>query len=98
MFRKNQEKIDTLNARCAELARLLKEKDEELKIQRHNNELIMQENEKINNENADLRYENDELTDIVKRTNLLMTCNQYNNNESLKRKIIELTSDYQSIC
>nr|DAJ09158.1 MAG TPA: hypothetical protein [Caudoviricetes sp.] len=98
MFRKNQEKIDNLNARCAELARLLKEKDEELKIQRHNNELIMQENEKINNENADLRYENDELTDIVKRTNLLMTCNQYNNNESLKRKIIELTSDYQSIC
>lgn len=98
MFRKNQEKIDSLNARCAELARMLKEKDEELKIQRHNNKLIMQENEKINNENADLRYEIDELTDIVKRINLLMTCNQYNNNESLKRKIIELTSDWESIC
>lgn len=98
MFRKNQEKIDSLNARCVELARMVKDKDEELKIQRHNNELIMQENEKINNENADLRYGIDELTDIVKRINLLMTCNQYNNNESLKRKIIELTSDYQSIC
>lgn len=98
MFRKNQEKIDNLNARCAELARLLKEKDEELKIQRHNNELIMQENEKINNENADLRYENDELTDIVKRTNLLVTYDGYENNEAFRRKLKELTSDYQSIC
>ena len=91
MFRKNQEKIDSLNARCAELAKMVKDKNEELKIQRHNNELIMLENEKINNENG-------ELTDIVKRINLLMTCNQYDNNESLKRKIKELTSDYQSIC
>ena len=98
MFRKNQEKIDSLNARCAELARMVKDKNEELKIQRHNNELIMLENEKINNENADLRYGIDELTDTVKRINLLMTCNQYDNNESLKRKIKELTSDYQSIC
>ena len=98
MFRKNQEKIDSLNARCVELARMLKEKDEELKIQRHNNELIILENEKAKEENRALRNENDELIDIVKRTNLLMTCNQYNNNESLKRKIIELTSDYQSIC
>lgn len=98
MFRKNQEKIDNLNARCAELARLLKEKDEELKIQRHNNELIILENEKAKEENRALRNENDELTDIVKRINLLMTCNQYNNDEALKRKIIELTSDYQSIC
>lgn len=98
MFRKNQEKIDSLNARCAELAKMVKDKNEELKIQRHNNKLIMQENEKINNENADLRYGIEELTDTVKRINLLMTCNQYNNNESLKRKIIELTSDWESIC
>ena len=93
MFRKNQKEIDNLNARCAELARMVKDKNEELKVQRHNNELIMQENEKINNENADLRYENDELTDTVKRINLLITCNQYENNESLKRKIIELTKE-----
>ncbi len=98
MFNRKQKEIDNLNARCVELARMVKDKEEELKIQRHNNELIMQENEKINNENADLRYGIDELTDIVKRINLLMTCNQYDNNESLKRKIKELTSDYQSIC
>lgn len=98
MFNRKQKEIDNLNVRCVELARMVKDKEEELKIQRHNNELIMQENEKINNENADLRYGIDELTDIVKRINLLMTCNQYDNNESLKRKIKELTSDYQSIC
>ena len=98
MFRKNQEEIDNLNARCAELARMVKDKNEELKIQRYNNELIILENEKAKEENRVLRNENDELIDIVKRINLLMTCNQYNNNESLKRKIIELTSDYQSIC
>ena len=98
MFRRNQEKIDNLNARCAELAKMVKDKNEELKIQKHNNELILQENEKISNENADLRYEIDEVINIIKRVNLLMTCNQYNNNETLKRRIIELTKDYQSIC
>lgn len=98
MFNRKQREIDSLNARCVELARMVKDKNEELKIQRHNNELIMQENEKAKEENRALRNEIDELTDTVKRINLLMTCNQYDNNESLKRKIIELTSDYQSIC
>lgn len=98
MFNRKQKEIDSLNARCVELARMVKDKNEELKIQRHNNELIMQENEKAKEENRALRNEIDELTDTVKRINLLMTCNQYDNNESLKRKIIELTSDYQSIC
>ena len=98
MFNRKQKEIDSLNARCVELARMVKDKNEELKIQRNNNELIMQENEKAKEENRALRNEIDELTDTVKRINLLMTCNQYDNNESLKRKIIELTSDYQSIC
>lgn len=98
MFNRKQKEIDSLNARCVELARMVKDKNEELKIQRHNNELIILENEKVKEENRALRNENDELTDIVKRINLLMTCNQYNNDEALKRKIIELTSDYQSIC
>ena len=40
----------------------------------------------------------DELEDTLKRINNLMTCNQYDNNQAIKNKIIELTSDYQSIC
>ena len=98
MFNRKQEEIDRLNTRCVELAKMVKDKDEELKIQKNNNELIMQKNEKIINENASLRYETEEAVSIVKRINLLMTCNQYENDEALKRKILELTRDYQSIC
>lgn len=98
MFNRKQEEIDRLNTRCVELAKMVKDKDEELKIQKHNNELITQKNEKIINENASLRYETEEAASIVKRINLLMTCNQYENDEALKRKILELTRDYQSIC
>ena len=98
MFNRKQKEIDNLNARCVELARMVKDKNEELRIQRHNNELLMQENEKIDNENADLRCEIDEKEDTLKLVNKLMTCNQYENDQAIRNKIIELTSDYQSIC
>ena len=83
MFNRKQKEIDSLNARCVELARMVKDKNEELKIQRHNNELIMQENEKAKEEN---------------RINLLVAYDGYENNEAFRRKLKELTSDYQSIC
>ena len=98
MFNRKQKEIDSLNVRCVELARMVKGKNEELKIQRHNNELIMQENEKAKEENRALRNEIDELTDTVKRINLLVAYDGYENNEAFRRKLIELTSDYQSIC
>ena len=98
MFNRKQKEIDSLNARCAELARMVKDKNEELKIQRHNNELIMQENEKAKEENSALRNEIDELTDTVKRINLLATYDGYENNEAFRRKLKELTTDSQSIC
>ncbi len=98
MFNRKQKEIDSLNARCAELARMVKDKNEELKIQRHNNELIILKNEKAKEENRALRNENDELIDIVKRINLLVTYDGYENNEAFRRKLKELTSDSQSIC
>ena len=91
MFNRKQKEIDKLNARIVELARTVKEKSEELRIQKNNNYKIMKENEKARNENADLRCENDELKDTLRRINQLMTCNQYNNTEVLKKKIIELS-------
>lgn len=90
MFNRKQNEIDRLNARCIELAGMLKKKNDELTIAKNNNYLIMQEN-------ADLRYENDDLRDVLKQINRLMTCNTYNNETVLKNKILELTSDYQSI-
>ena len=90
MFNRKQNEIDRLNARCVELAEMLKKKNDELTIAKNNNYLIMQEN-------ANLRYENDDLRDVLKQINRLMTCNTYNNETVLKNKILELTSDHQSI-
>ena len=75
----------------------IRELTNELEIQKHNNYEVLKEKQKIGNENADLRYENDELKDTLRLINKLMTCNSYNNEVALKNKIIELTSDYQSI-
>jgi chromosome condensin MukBEF ATPase and DNA-binding subunit MukB len=77
MFNRKQKEIDSLNARCVELARMVRN---------------------LKNENADLRSEIDEKEDTIKLVNKLMTSNQYDNNQVIRNKIIELTSDYQSIC
>lgn len=98
MFFRKQKEIDRLNARCVELAKMVKDKNDRLKEERKNNLLILEENKEARQENSDLRWKIDELEDILKRINNLMTCNQYDNNQAIKNKIIELTSDYQSIC
>lgn len=77
MLSRKQKEIDNLNARCVELARMVRN---------------------LKNENADLRSEIDEKEDTIKLVNKLMTSNQYDNNQVIRNKIIELTSDYQSIC
>ena len=77
MFNRKQKEIDNLNARCVELARMVRN---------------------LKNENADLRSEIDEKEDTIKLVNKLMTSNQYDNNQVIRNKIRELTSDDQSIC
>lgn len=77
MFSRKQKEIDSLNARCVELARMIRN---------------------LKNENADLRCEIDEKEDTIKLVNKLMTSNQYDNNQVIRNKIIELTSDGKSIC
>lgn len=98
MFKRKQKEIDSLNARCVELAKMLREKNDELKMQKDNNAQLLRENGKIRNENADLRNEIDEIKEVIKQINLLTTCNQYNNEITIRNKIKELTSDNQSIC
>lgn len=98
MFFRKQKEIDRLNARCVELAKMVRDKNNRLKEERNNNLLISKENKEARRENSDLRCEIDELKDTLKRINNLITCNQYDNNQAIKNKIIELTSDYQSIC
>lgn len=91
MFKRNQEEIDNLNARCVELTRMLKDREDDLKNSRHNNEVLINENTKIKNENADLRFEIDDMRDRLRLIHDLITGNQYNNEEVLKRRIIELS-------
>ncbi len=98
MFFRKQKEIDRLNTRCVELAKMVKDKNDRLKEERKNNLLILEENKEARQENSDLRCEIDELKGTLKRINNLIICNQYDNNQAIKNKIIELTSDYQSIC
>lgn len=84
MFNRKQNEIDRLNARCVELAKMLKKKNDELTIAKNNNYLIIKENQKTTNENNELKSK-------LKLINELITCNEYNNNEVLKRRIIELS-------
>ena len=77
MFSRKQKEIDRLNARCVELARMIR---------------------KLKNENSDLRCEIDEKEDTLKLINRLMTSNQYEHDQVIRNKIIELTSDWKSIC
>lgn len=70
MFSRKQKEIDSLNARCVELARMIR---------------------KLKNENADLRCEIDEKEDTLKLINRLMTSNQYEHDQVIRNKIIELS-------
>lgn len=84
MFKRKQNEIDRLNARCVELTEMLKKKNDELTIAKNNNYLIIKETQKTTNENNELKNK-------LKLINELITCNEYNNNEVLKRRIIELS-------
>ena len=83
MFRRKQENIDSLNARCVELARDLKKTEDKLQIQ-----------ESINYEN---RKEIQHLRKTLGLINELISGNYYNNESTIRNRIKELTSDYQSI-
>ena len=77
MFSRKQKEIDSLNARCVELARMVRN---------------------LKNENADLRSEIDEKEDTIRLVNKLMTSNQYETDQVIRNKIIELTNDWKSNC
>lgn len=84
MFRK-KEKQSLLEARTKAL------KEAEKKI---NN--LTKENLAVHNENKDLRFENEEQTELIKRITDLVNSNKYNNEKAFIRTIKELISDYHS--
>lgn len=80
--RQKLNKIDKLEKRSVELARQVRNLNEE--------------NNYLHEENKDLRYENEEQEDILKEIKSLTTSNTYNNEKIILAKIKELVRDYQS--
>lgn len=65
-------------------------------LQNKNNELT-KENIAVHEENKELRFENEEQADLIKRISNLVSLNKYNNEKVFLNKIKELVSDYQSL-
>lgn len=100
MFKKVKELQSLVNAS----RKNLKEAESRIKnrnmliadLQNKNNELI-KENIAVHEENKELRFENEEQADLIKRISNLVSLNKYNNEKVFLNKIKELVSDYQSI-
>lgn len=60
------------------------------------NEELTKENLAVYEENKDLRFENDEQSDLIKRIERLVNSNKYNNEKAVLNKLKELVNDYQS--
>lgn len=71
--------------------------ENELKNAKHNNVILIKENLTIKEENKDLRFENEEQLDLIKRIDESVNSNKCNNEKAILDKIKELVRDYQSI-
>lgn len=100
MFRKTKELQSLVNAS----RKNLKDAESRIKnksmlianLQNKNNELT-KENIAVHEENKELRFENKEQADLIKRISNLVSLNKYNNEKVFLNKIKELVSDYQSL-
>lgn len=93
MFRRSKELQTLLNAS----RKALKEAEDKME---NRNILIkdMEEQAKaLYEENKDLRFENEEQLDLIKRIDESVNSNKYNNEKAILDKIKELVRDYQSI-
>lgn len=100
MFKKVKELQSLVNASRKNL------KDAESRIKNKNmliadlqnkNNGLTKENIAVHEENKELRFENEEQADLIKRISNLVSLNKYNNEKVFLNKIKELVSDYQSI-
>lgn len=90
MLFKKDRKIKNLEAMVFNRDKLIGDMEEQA-------EVLYKEKKQLKEENADLRYEFDEAKDRLRRINVVVTNNKYEDEEVLKETIKELTRDYQSI-
>lgn len=97
-------KVKELQSLVDSSRRSLKEAESRIKnksmliadLQNKNNELT-KESIAVHEENKELRFENEEQADLIKRISNLVSLNKYNNEKVFLNKIKELVSDYQSL-
>ena len=93
MFKRTKELQTLLNAS----RKALKEAEDKAK---NRNMLIKDMGEQakaLYEENKDLRFENEEQLDLIKRIDESVNSNKYNNEKAILDKIKELVRNYQSI-
>lgn len=83
---------------------MLTKKDRKILNQKsmiHNRDILIRDMEEqakvLHEENKDLRFENEEAEELIKRIERLISSNKYNNEKAVLSKIKELVDDYQSI-
>lgn len=70
---------------------------EELRISKHNNELLIKENLAVREENKDLRYEKEELKDVLNEIEKVLKEQDFNSIVNLKNKIKSILTTVKSI-
>ena len=93
MFKRTKELQTLLNASRKAL------KEAEDKVENRNILIkdMEEQAETLYEENKDLRFENEEQLDLIKRIDESVNSNKYNNEKAVLNKIKELVRDYQSI-
>lgn len=76
--------------------RINDELKQELEEQKKNNTLLIKENLAVYKENKDLRFENEEQSELINRIERFVNSNKYNNEKVILRTIKELISDHKS--
>ena len=93
MFKRTKELQTLLNAS----RKALKEAEDKME----NRDILIKDMEEqakaLYEENKDLRFENEEQLDLIKRIDESVNSNKYNNEKAILDRIKELVRDYQSI-
>lgn len=96
MFGRNRA-YDRLNKRNVELARKVKELDDKLESRNILIADMEEQAEVLHDENKDLRFENEELRDIIKEIDNLSKTQQYGSVKNLQNKIKSILMTAKSI-
>lgn len=82
------------NRKSKELQKLVNSSRKALGRAEDKIEDLTKENLEVYEENKDLRFENEEQKDFIKRINKLVNSNKYNNEKAILQKVKELISDF----